>query len=104
MELTRRTLRLKLKPVDLGNQWANEDLAQRMIQTMLANKGIGLAANQVGERVRVFVMHIDGHNWVCFNPEIVQEYNDHTNFDEGCLSFPGESCIIKRPDIIDVKY
>jgi peptide deformylase len=34
----------------------------------------------------------------------VQSYTDLTNFDEGCLSFPGETCIIKRPDTIDVCY
>jgi peptide deformylase len=104
MELTRRTLKLKLKPADLSNQWANEDLVQRMLRVMHDHRGIGLAANQVGERIRVFVMSIDGHSWACFNPEIVQDYNDLTEFDEGCLSFPGESCIIKRPDTIDVRY
>lgn len=104
MELTRRTLKLTCKPADLNNQWVNEDLVDRMFRVMKNNKGIGLAANQVGERVRLFVMSIDGHRWACFNPEIVQDYNDLTEFDEGCLSFPGESCIIKRSDTIDVRY
>jgi peptide deformylase len=104
MELTRRTLKLKLKPADLHNQWANEDLATRMFCVMHQHRGIGLAANQVGERIRMFVMHVDGHSWACFNPEIVQDYNDLVDFDEGCLSFPGESCIIKRPDTINVRY
>ena len=104
MELTRRTLKLVLKPADLTNQWVNEDLVQRMLRVMHDHHGIGLAANQVGERIRVFVMCIDEHSWACFNPEIVQDYNDLTDFDEGCLSFPGESCIIKRPNTIDVRY
>jgi peptide deformylase len=104
MELTRRTLKLKLKPADLHNQWANEDLVIRMLQVMHEHHGIGLAANQVGERIRMFVMYIGGHSWACFNPEIVQTYNDLTEFDEGCLSFPGESCIIKRPNTIHVRY
>jgi peptide deformylase len=104
MELTRRTLKLKLKPADLSNQWANEDLVQRMLRIMRDHHGIGLAANQIGERIRMFVMYIDGHSWDCFNPEIVQDYNDLTDYDEGCLSFPGESCIIKRPNTIDVRY
>ena len=104
MELTRRILQHRLKPANLGNKWANEDLVQRMIKFMHKNNGIGLAANQVGERVRMFVMGINGRDWVCFNPEIIQTHNDLTDFDEGCLSFPGESCIIKRPDVIDVRY
>jgi peptide deformylase len=104
MDLTRRTLKLKLGPANLGNIWQNEDLVQRMTKAMIKHNGIGLAANQVGERIRVFVMRIDGHSWACFNPEIVQEYDDFASFDEGCLSFPNESCIIKRPNTVDVKY
>ena len=72
MELTRRILKLRLKSSNLSNQWANEDLVGRMIQFMQQHQGIGLAANQVGQRVRMFVMHIDQHSWACFNPEIVQ--------------------------------
>ncbi len=104
MELTRRTLKLKCKPVEFTNQWANEDLVVRMTSAMNQNGGIGLAANQVGERIRLFVMSIDGHNWACFNPEILESSTDLTDFDEGCLSFPGESCIIKRPATITVRY
>jgi peptide deformylase len=69
-----------------------------------AEGGIGLAANQCGERVRMFIMLIDGEFWVCFNPEILETSTDLTEFSEGCLSFPGESCIIKRPETILVKY
>lgn len=104
MELTRRTLKIKCKPVDFSNQWANEDLVMRMIQTMQKEKGIGLAANQVGERTRLFVMSIDGHKWACFNPELLSHNNDLVEFNEGCLSFPGETCIIKRPNTIHVRY
>jgi peptide deformylase len=104
MQLTRRTLRLKLKPADLRNQWANEDLVNRMRYLMQAEGGIGLAANQCGERVRMFIMLIDGGFWACFNPEILEASTDLAEFDEGCLSFPGESCIIKRPSTIDVRY
>jgi len=104
MQLTRRTLRLKLKPANLSNQWANEDLVTRMQVLMHAAGGIGLAANQCGERVRMFIMLVDGGFWACFNPEILEASTDLAEFDEGCLSFPGESCIIKRPDNILVKY
>ena len=104
MGLTRRTLKNKCKPVDFKYQWVNEDLVTRMMIIMRREKGIGLAANQIGERVRLFVMSIDGHEWACFNPELLYHNNDFVNFDEGCLSFPGESCIIKRPDTIHVRY
>ena len=104
MELTRRTLKIKCKPATFNNQWVNEDLINRMQTLMHANGGIGLAANQCGERVRVFIMLIDGEFWECFNPEILEYSIDLAEFDEGCLSFPGETCIIKRPDSILVKY
>jgi peptide deformylase len=104
MELTRRTLKLVLKPADLRNQWANEDLVNRMQTLMHAEGGIGLAANQCGERVRMFIMLIDGEFWECFNPEIIESSTDLTEFNEGCLSFKGESCIINRPSTIDVRY
>ena len=104
MELTRRTLKLTLKPANLTNQWANEDLVGRMRTLMLKEGGIGLAANQCGERVRMFIMQIDGEFWECFNPEITEFSADLTDFNEGCLSFKGDSCIIKRPSTISVKY
>ena len=104
MELTRRTLKIKCKPATFNNQWANEDLVNRMQVLMHAKGGIGLAANQCGERVRVFIMLVDGKFWTCFNPEILESNSNLAKFDEGCLSFPGETCIIKRPDSILVKY
>ena len=104
MDLTRRTLKLVLKPADLRNQWANKDLVNRMRILMHANGGIGLAANQCGERVRMFIMLIDGEFWECFNPEIIEHSTDLTEFNEGCLSFKGEYVIIKRPSTIDVRY
>jgi len=104
MELTRRTLKIKCKPAAFNNQWVNEDLINRMQILMHAEGGIGLAANQCGERVRVFIMLIDGEFWACFNPEIIEADTDLIEFNERCLSFAGESCIIKRPDKILVKY
>ena len=104
MELTRRTLKLVLKPANLSNQWANEDLVSRMRTLMQAESGIGLAANQCGERIRMFIMLIDGVFWECFNPEVLEHSYNLTEFNEGCLSFKGESVIIKRPDTVTVRY
>jgi peptide deformylase len=104
MELTRRILAIPLKPADLRNSWRIQDLVLRLHRFMLAEGGIGLAANQVGLRDRCFVMSIDGRDWACFNPEIVEMGTDLVDFEEGCLSFKGESCIIKRPDRILVRY
>jgi peptide deformylase len=59
MELTRRILAIPLKPADLRNSWRNQDLVLRLHRFMLAEGGIGLAANQVGLRDRCFVMSIN---------------------------------------------
>ena len=104
MELTRRTLKIKCKPATFNNQWENEDLVERMILLMQKHNGIGLAANQVGERIKLFVMSVGDHEWACFNPELLYHNDDLVEFDEGCLSFPGETCIIKRPGTIHVRY
>jgi len=49
-------------------------------------------------------MEIDGRCWTCFNPQVLDYSNDLTEFNEGCLSFKGETCIIKRPAVIKVSY
>jgi len=74
-------------------------LAAGMFQIMYASHGVGLAAPQVGRRIRLFVANPTAqpgqHERVYINPEIV--YQDGAEVgDEGCLSVPGVSCRIKR--------
>jgi len=104
MHLTRRVLHLSAKNVDFQYPQKNLDLANSMLEFMHKNGGIGLAATQIGLRLRLFVMHVDAWQRACFNPEITAFLPETLDFDEGCLSFPGDSCIIKRPDVIDVRY
>lgn len=104
MQLTRRTLKLTLKPMPLTNLQYNWDLVRKLHNTMTEEGGIGLAANQVGLRDRCFVMQINDQSWNCFNPEVLEFRNDLIEFEEGCLSFKGEQCIIKRPNTIIVRY
>jgi peptide deformylase len=63
-----------------------------MIETMLKEDGIGLAANQVGSRMRLFVLNIEPHDAephpaVFINPEIINTAG-HVIDEEGCLSLP----------------
>lgn len=104
MKLTNRVLRNRAKPVDFEYPLRNEIMGRDMIRFMRAENGIGLAAPQIGISRRVFVMEIDGRQWQCFNPEITQNSEIITEFNEGCLSFKGDSCIIKRPESIAVRY
>ena len=89
---------------DFARSLANLRLAQRMIQTMLRENGIGLAANQVGLQIRLFVMYVDGEFFHCFDPEIVQHSEETVISREGCLSFPGEFCMIARHARITVRF
>ena len=104
MKLTRRVLHKKAKTVDFLYPAQNLLLVQQMRRFMRQQNGIGLAAPQIGISRRVFVMEIQGWQRDCFNPEITGSSGNFTDFDEGCLSFPGEHCIIMRPEWVDVKY
>jgi peptide deformylase len=78
-------------------------LAVSLIETMVQNRGIGLAANQVGLPYRVFVMGAQNVAFACFNPEILETEGEET-VHEGCLSFPGLYLKVKRPFKIKVRY
>ena len=104
MDLTRRVLFKQAKSVDFKWPHQNLTLCTSMLKFMRLNKGIGLAAPQIGISKRVFVMDVHGRERACFNPEITFQSDVLAEFPEGCLSFPGEECIIKRPDTISVRY
>lgn len=69
---------------------ADRRLVKDMIETMYAENGVGLAANQVGILKRLFVASADqvrGKEMVFFNPVIVKKEGTIKEF-EGCLSIP----------------
>jgi len=59
-----------------------------MWRLMYQHRGIGLAANQVGELQRVIVVHADSFKQAIINPVITKSYGGQTTSKEGCLSFP----------------
>lgn len=69
-------------------------LAKQMIETMHAQEGVGLAAPQIGENIRMFVMKFfqqDGEKysiWTVINPIIIETSSDMEIDTEGCLSLP----------------
>ena len=58
-------------------------------------RGLGLAANQIGSNLRVFVLNFNGMK-VYVNPEILEQEDDFVFDGEGCLSFPGEVYCTRR--------
>ena len=84
-------------------------LMDDMLETMYAAPGIGLAAPQVGEGVRVLVIDIgknpeDRAPLRMANPEIVWASDDDVTFEEGCLSVPEHYADVIRPKSVKVRY
>lgn len=78
-------------------------LAQDMIFTMMVHHGVGLAAPQVGERLRMFVVDVEwikgvehARPYVFINPAIVPYTDIKVESKEGCLSFPNTHAVVKR--------
>lgn len=76
-------------------------LIKGMFDSMYKNKGIGLAAVQVGKLWRVFITHVpDDKPRIFVNPEIVETSIEQSVVEEGCLSFPGVyTNIVRSSDI-----
>lgn len=104
MDLTKRVLKHKTKAMTFDWPMKNDKLASKLLSFMVSQNGIGLAANQVGIAKRLFVIRHRDVERRCFNPTILRHLSDFVLFDEGCLSFPGDSCTISRPNTIDVLY
>ena len=79
-------------------------LCVSMMNTMLENNGVGLAANQVGVLKRIIVVLIDEKPTVMINPEILEYSETLCEMEEGCLSIPGEYIHITRPETVKVKF
>lgn len=78
-------------------------LIDNMIDTMLHDSGVGLAAPQVGISLRVIVVQITGEEpTVLINPEIVKHAGEQ-EVTEGCLSVPGYYGEMKRSSEVIVK-
>lgn len=86
---------------DFNNPFMNpKDLEKVMIEFMCNQRGIGLAANQVGLETRVFVMGNPDNpetGKAFFNPIIEEVTENSIELTEGCLSFPNIFVKVKRP-------
>jgi peptide deformylase len=72
-------------------------LIDDLFETMDAAKGVGLAANQVGETRRVAVVDADGRRFAMVNP-VVREAAGEIRAEEGCLSIPDLYADVTRPE------
>ena len=79
-------------------------LASNMIRAMIDAKGLGLAAPQVSRSERIFVVVLNEQYHIFINPTIVERSDSTGTEEEGCLSLPGVTVLIKRPKFIRVNY
>ena len=78
-------------------------LAEDMLETMYEANGVGLAAPQVGILKRIVVIDVeDGYQYVLINPEIIEQDGEQTGY-EGCLSVPGKTGVVTRPNHVVVR-
>ena len=89
-----KILRKKCKKVDLVDEQIRE-LLDEMCLVMLNDKGIGLAANQVGLDISMVVVALEDKLFKLVNPCIVKKEGTMSIL-EGCLSFPGLELEVKR--------
>jgi len=75
------------------------NLVDSMLETMYAAPGTGLAANQVGVQRRIFVYDVGDGAKTVINPRIVESEGEWV-YDEGCLSVPGLTWEIVRPNTV----
>ena len=79
------------------------ELIEDMFETMYEANGCGLAAPQVGVLKQIVIIDVDdGNQYVMINPEIIGQEGSQTGY-EGCLSLPGKSGIVTRPNYVKVK-
>lgn len=106
-------LRKVAAPIDKDYPKLNE-LIDNMYDTMKHAEGVGLAAPQVGLPIRLFVIDLEplkednpelaDFKVAMINPEILEESYEEVEFDEGCLSVPGISETVSRPEEIKIRY
>ena len=88
-EVTKMTLRTKI-------------LINDMLDTMYEAMGVGLAAPQVGILKRIVVIDVGEGPIILINPVIVETAGEQCG-EEGCLSVPGKSGLVTRPNYVKVR-
>jgi len=103
-----KKLRLVSEPIKTFDK-PLRTLVDDMFETMYEAPGIGLAAIQIGEPLRVITIDVAGKDepkapQLFINPEIVWSSDETSTYEEGCLSIPEYYEEVERPAKVRVKY
>jgi peptide deformylase len=102
-----KELREKCPKFDFDNPTVDPiELKKQLIDAMFDHGGLGVSANQLGHKTRVFAMRgaTKKESVVCFNPEIVDFSPEMNTMEEGCLSLPDVYVRVVRPSHVAIKY
>ena len=100
-------LREPTSEVKLPLSAEDQVIIDQMIDTMYRNKGIGLAANQVGYARRIFVMDTSNDRnspKIFINPVIEKRAKNKVTAGEGCLSCLNQFADVRRPEYVGLKW
>jgi len=101
-------LKARAQPIKPADADLVRDLIPRMFATMYQAPGIGLAAPQVNQGLRLVVVDLVPNDrrqpYSLINPEIVAASEELATREEGCLSLPGQYADISRPARVRVRY
>ena len=86
-----------------------ENTIDDLFDSMYEAEGIGLAANQVGLNMNLFIIditHTDEYDkpFIFINSEIISKHGEKKVFQEGCLSLPEIALDVIRPEYVTIKY
>ena len=105
---------LKKEAEEIAEGTDVSQLIQDMYATMDFASGVGLAAPQINQSLRLFVIDSSlmldeddeekGIRQAFINPIILEEYGDDYRFEEGCLSIPEVRAEITRPEKLTLEY
>jgi peptide deformylase len=106
LKLTHKVLHQVARPIQSEDDPRKiKTLCDMMHRFMHEQDAIGLAAPQIGISRRIFVMNVNGVARNCINPELHDPTTDQLfEFEEGCLSFLGETVTLSRPRKIWARY
>lgn len=97
-------LRRKALAIKEINNTELQKLIPQMVETMMSHDGIGLAAPQVGQSIRLITIRYRDGNLAMANPKIIKKSLLKELDEEGCLSVPNVYGTVKRCKKITVKY
>jgi peptide deformylase len=101
-------LKAKTRLVKVDDRATLQTIVPRMLATMYAAPGIGLAAPQIGLDLRLAVIDLQPDDKpapiILINPRIEKTSEEQSIREEGCLSIPGQYADVTRPAAVTVSY